>query len=1042
MIFSRNYSNQPSLTRTLIAWCLSFTVLFQTMLPSYAAVLSDAMIQSKLDNEPGIIPTGSFIPYKASESIQISAPITNYNLVSFYQALQQSHPSRITRSLGVSVGDAAVQARLIRAQIQNLTGRTLLTSVQHPNAGFGNEAAQINQLYANTFALVASGEMTRNYGDAFSPSNTVLPNLSKAIIWPEIRVIRGFSVVVPVVYLPQVIYDRYNITENITSANGTTTASNLTVDNATIRLGHTALLDVTNDLLVNNGTIRGEQDLRITAGGRLTNYSSLVSAGGNLVIGANSVESSTLVYQYDTAVGTSSAYGRIASFESGGDLLINSAGDITLAGTQVNAPGGALTVKANGDINIGGQALYETETTRYGTGSRTTSEVTYLQSELSSLETLSLIAGGSVLIDAATLHSDQGHIEILSALGITIEDETQAYQSEASGKFGKKTSTESVYQTVAIRSVLDAGKGVRLHTDFGDITLKATDITSAEGTTVDARNGALNMMLSIETDHYQYSSVKKGTFTTKTKDRGHYIEDAIPNSIVGGLAIHAAQSVSIEYEGDDNLTMEQQIEELAKLPGLVWMQEALRSPDIPDTTWTEIETQYDTWNRSDTSLSPAFAAFIAIAVAVMTQDYTLGLAKDLVGAVSTTAASNTALVTAVQAGVSSFLSQAALATGNGLVNGDVVGAMQDLASEETLKSLATAMVTAGAIAAVDAQFMEYVNGGEVPIEKLQAVRDNLTLPQQAMQAVLQSTVEAGVNNVIQGGDFEDSFKQSLAGFAASRIGEHMAQEIGTTFNNSDRTSFDKAFQYISHAAAGCITGVVRGATTYSDSSAENYCASGAGGALAGEFVGDIYKTTTGYDEKVAAVRQLADEINGFEDRALAITQNLTAEQKLLFYNFTVTGDISYLESLPDQVFYDSLDYAFDLEDLSVTQTQINNIRDSGVDMAKLTAGFAALMADGDVNVAATNGQIAAENNAFFLIMPTIKVGSALLTAWGAYELTVDIKGKIDKYKTATDESLPPDVRADAAESLANELGEDAQNALGGGDCWLCCIPSF
>ena len=112
-------------------------------------------------------------------------------------------------------------------------------------------------------------------------------------------------------------------------------------------------------------------------------------------------------------------------------------------------------------------------------------------------------------------------------------------------------------------------------------------------------------------------------FTTSTKNRGHEIETGVPNAIVGGLSVEALNGISVEYEGDASLTLDEQVAELAKFEGLEWMADVRASH--PNADWTAIELKYKEWNKSSRSISPAFAAVISIAAAIVTGAQSLAL---------------------------------------------------------------------------------------------------------------------------------------------------------------------------------------------------------------------------------------------------------------------------------------------------------------------------------------------------------------------------------------------------------------------------------
>ncbi len=532
---------------------------------------------------------------------------------------------------------------------------------------------------------------------------------------------------------------------------------------------------------------------------------------------------------------------------------------------------------------------------------------------------------------------------MLAGLGITVEDDLQEFRSYTKGTYRKRKVEESIYQTVAIRALLDAGKGVRLHSVFGDITLRATDIASSEGTSVRASGGGVNLLMTTETDHYSYSLLAKGYFTIESKQVGHTIETGVPNTIVGGFAVEALRGVTVEYEGDPSLSLDEQIERLSQFEGLEWMAE-LRA-NAPDVDWQAVELQYDTWRISNTSLTPAVAAVIAVVVSIATSGAASAFATAAVGAVTTSVGTAATISTAaIAAGVSSAISQAAVALANGAVNGDIGGALEELGSSDTLRTVAIAIVTAGALQAVDAAFFDVSTGNpesflvdSVGVSATGEVEYALSLAGQSAQAVTHAAVETGVRVLAEGGnlgDFEEFFLTALGRNVIDIVGESFAKEIGDA--SKDRRIND-ATKYIAHAALGCVLGAAQSEFGGNDGvDIERACASGAGGAVVGELVAEAVRSD--------------------------------------FFSET------------DALFRDCLEGAgSDCKRLSLGEFRemFARYKRSGVDFARLSAALAAFTFGGDVNIAAGTGANAAEHNAFWFI--PLAVFSALEKAWTVYE---------------------------------------------------------
>ncbi|MCG8672534.1 MAG: DUF637 domain-containing protein, partial [Pseudomonadales bacterium] len=721
---------------------------------------------------------------------------------------------------------------------------------------------------------------------------------------------------------------------------GTANFQNVELINATIGCERDLFLNVQNDLtIVNGGSTECDGNTNISVGGQLSLQSGHIKSVGDIKIQAHSVEAATVVHRYDYGYEQGGTYGEVTKIDSAvGEVVVRSASDIILQGVSVDA-GESITFAANGNIFLGSQQnVIQGDYRGRWKGSYT--NVDYLQTTLTAEETIKLIANGQIVIDAAEIVSSRGHLEVLAGMGITIESDLASEQFSRKGKFGKKKVTESAYQTVAIRALLDAGKGVRLHTEFGDITLRSADISTNEGASVRATHGGVNLLMTTETDHYSYSSVKEGTFTVTTKNKGHIKETGVPNTIVGGLEVEALSSVVVEYKGDDNKTLDEQISKLSGFEGLEWMSEVRNDPSL-DVDWNAVDYEYKKWRESNTSLNAAAMALVVVVVSIVTAGAgatVAGAAGTAAGTTGTsvlaTAVNSSFMQAAISAGTASLISQASVALVNGAVNGDIGGAIEDFASDETLKSLAVAMVSAGAIAELDAAFFDVDSeavsnlptDGSATSEVVQVAGDSATqsLQMQVAEALTHATVNAGVETLIQGGDFEEVFVHSLLMDATNRIGKEFANEIGDA---KKLNQIDKAQQYMAHAALGCSIGVAKAAIQDGDTDAANGCASGAGGAVIGEYVAQKIR------------EDFFNEVN-----------ELRANQEL---------SVSEMKVMYDE--YNA----------------------HGVDMARLSAALTAFALGGDVTIASDAGQNAAENNAFWFVV--IPVFIALEKAWTIYE---------------------------------------------------------
>lgn len=962
-----------------------------------AALLSNADIEADFRNNPLFQRTTNNAShlYAAPDYAEAATPVAE-NLATFFERLRTTgfkerlgQPAFIPVGVGdittfipvhqhgTLIGTPFVQSRYIREQVRLLLGRNLINTA---DTRYASEAAQLNSLYNQTLAYLRNENSTVQFGQSLN-LNQNGSGLADDIVWPEYRIINGVRVLVPIVYLSQGTVNTQQVTGHFIELNGAVSVNNLVINDVSVRLGRNAFLDVAGSLLNNRGIIQGLGDLQVLVRGALNNLSGIIQAQGNLNIGAHSVSNQTIVHRYDFGSEQSGSFGQIAQINSTtGDVTLRTYNDILVQGGIVDAPQGNITFNAGGNIYIGPQQYMEGSQTSGRRWNRQRSSTETLISEFTAGDSIKLMAAGAITIDAANLHADKGHIELLAGYGISVIDSVNTTQSSYHYKSSSRTIDENSYITVAVRSVLDAGKGIIIHSDKGDITLRATDIRSADGTRVNAANGAVNMLMTVENDHYSYNSVKESTWTIKSVQRGHNHETAVPNTIIGGFQAEALYGVAVQYEGDPNLSLDEQIAALAAMPGMEWMQTVRNDPNL-NIDWSVVDLVYEEWNRKKTTLSPAAMAVIAIAVAVAMPGAGPGIVNGML-----TAATN------------SIVTIAATATANAAVDGNnlfqsLEAGYEAVFEKDAAQQIATAMVTAAAISYIDTEFfsvdpstieaaeeaarIDAIARGLSSVETAAVVNvarasaAQLSLGMQAAQFLTNATVQTTAQHLVYGGDFEllrDGFMTNLAQQGVNLLGQYMASSIGNAFDVENPTAMETALKYISHAGAGCIVGAASSEINR-QTDTENGCVSGAGGAVVGEYIGSVARSR---DE----VEHAQDEIKLF------IKENEEYVGDLYRRGFS-TQEISEVLNLTTDIPY----YAARLDHLAA----------QGVDIARFGAAIGAFAAGADaagVNIASNTGAITAENNALFLVfavpailtsIDVIMTGMELLEIYDAFE---------------------------------------------------------
>lgn len=853
-------------------------------------------------------------------------------LDSFYEAYPKGKPTQKPKF----VGDSFVQSRLIRAQYRSLMGRYFFSGVLRSEEV---EAVETTRLYENAKTYAATNNLTLG-----NPLNNASP--TQDMIWPELKQINGKSYLVPVVHLSQNTLNN-KVAGHLIEFDSNATFAGIQLDFATLVAGYNSTIMGLGGIINNSGTIKSPGNLTLATNATFANMGGTITAAQNLSIYSNDFYNKTLVVPYKDKNGEGTRLGAVAGIGAqDGDLYIKATNNITFAGSTADA-GGTLKLNAAGDINILPVTTDGSSQFQDGHWKVNKNTTDLLMSRLVAEDTLSLIAGGVINITASELISTSGGIELLAGQGIHIIDELEETQIQKVDRKGKTTGQSSEFRTEAVRAILKAGKGVLLDTAFGDVTLKATEITSAEGAQVNARDGKVHLLMTKELEEFHLQTVKKSTWTIKTRTEDIVHENNIQNAIVGGLQVQARYGINVEYTGKEDATLKEQIEEFRKIPTMKWMadlyDQALAQGG-QNVDWEVMEEVHKELKKTKKNLSPAAMAIIAIAVAVVTGGAGLGM----LGAIKTAVISATqgvlgataaaALGSAMAAGALTLTTQAAqsLAAGNNLR--ETLNAMD---SDESLKSLAVAMVTAGAMESTQLDMFKVPEGSPV---------DMVNLAKQAGQAVVSSTVSAGVSTVIYGGntdDFLNSFKQGLMTTAVNKIGEKMANKIGAAYKDGD---INNVVRYLAHAGAGCVMGLGLAGASSSNNDESLSCFSGAGGAVTGELAADAYKAQK--------VEDLANEYKGIAEQ-LRNQRATNAQIEAIFQS-------------PEMQDYMS--------------QQIAQMKTVGVDLAKLTGAFSALAAGGDVTIASQTAENAAKNNALFLIPLAILALKAIDVALTAKEL--------------------------------------------------------
>ncbi|EOX3959726.1 DUF637 domain-containing protein [Vibrio alginolyticus] len=978
----------PPLWQKCTSYLLSFVMVGQIVLPgvaSAAEVINDATITTNVNASPQFSRVyNRERQFEKAYYIASNQVETAQDLVSFHKTLLNDNKSGLPEPLMIPIavgditvifphypvdkriGDKFVQARLIRMQMQREIDRLILPKMSIYQSGSKNidprtEKEQINYLYQNAKSFAAKysvkyGEkVTRQQVNAFKHD----------FVWPELRNINGEQVLVPVLHLTDATIDSAKIAGHTVEVSGDyANFRNITVNSGTLLTRRNAFLNATGNLSVSeHAKIIADEDLNLNVGGTLFNAGTVNADTGNANIITGQYVQKTMVHRFATKYEQGSRLGKISSVNAkNGTISISSASDIDIAGGQVT--GKNIIFNAGSNIFITSQQTTYVRNEQVNGFKEDESIVEHFGSKLTAEDSISLMASGQVVINASEVFADKGVLSILAQQGVHIANADNKFQSSRYGRFGKTTIQESEFQSIAIRSALSAGRNVMISSSMGDITLKATKIDSVDGTSVNAMLGKVHLLLAKEQDHYFFNKVKKGFWKIKTETKQDQVETAVYNSITGGVKIHATQGVTLELGQKDGQTLNDVLSELGAAEDLSWMVDLYNDPQYSE----NIELVYQRLeelhiHEKTSNLSPAAMAIIAIAVSVAMGPAGAGW----IGAGGSISSFGGISAAAMQAGAVTLATSAATS----LANGDGLdGAIEKIVSSDGLRSLAISMATAGVLNSEAFQNSSFFNSADIS-SAMNANQTSINLIEQAQDALMRSVIRSSVSTLINGGDFGDfgdSLKQNMLVAAANSLGESMAQEIKGL---AEDHNWSDAIRYIAHAGAGCVYGAAL-AEAQGGSANSLSCSSGAGGAVVGEVIGDLSRKQV---EENAKKQQafLEDKIDKLKESAKSENSDLSAVD-------LVELDRQFVEEHRGQI-----------------EAELNELKAAGVDLAKLGAGLAAFAAGGDVDIAASAGENAAENNALFLLLIPIllKVIDAVTIAADFYEVadTYDKQGQ-------------------------------------------------
>ncbi|MFM9928080.1 hemagglutinin repeat-containing protein [Variovorax sp. H27-G14] len=595
----------------------------------------------------------------------------------------------------------------------------------------------------------------------------------------------------------------------------------------------------------------------------------------------------------------------IASRLSGGSVGLFADGDINVVGSDIEAQKNAL-IKAKRRVNI----VSSTDSTSSSVDTaRTTkglfvpkltdsnidrkrvlqqhadvSSQTQRASNITAGENLTVIGDEEVTVFASHLGAGEdlyvkgGKVRMLSGLNeSSIESGTKTSRQSigttgmptrtGTGMNGKSNVTDRVYETTLAPTTL-SGKNVKLEATEGDLTLAAAQIRAEEKVTLSAVNGKLNMALVKTAKEVSQKRGESDPLYQRTRETGSYEESANYTRIDSASLALKTPKVNVEWgqkpvKEQNGAAAQQTLEQVLAVqrnqPGMGWLEQVQNDAALNklQIDWQSVPLAQREWAQKQGSLTQAGGAVVAIVVAVLTW----GVASGVGAAASSGLSGATATVAnaAVSAAVSSIASQAAVGLINN--NGDIGKVIQELTSKQGVKSIVTAMATAGVLQGLNIGLgMEGYTAANVGT----TLADGTTVGwAQVLQRNLINGVSASiVHSAIQGTSVEQGIKNGLLTGLLNTAASGSAKWIGENGPDGNQ-NLNRLAAEVAHAIAGCAVGAGR-ASGGGGASGSAGCKAGAVGAFAGHLTGQLYNPNADpeYAERTIKLGQMVSGVAG------------------------------------------------------------------------------------------------------------------------------------------------------------------------------------
>jgi Possible hemagglutinin (DUF637)/A nuclease of the HNH/ENDO VII superfamily with conserved WHH/Hemagglutinin repeat len=432
------------------------------------------------------------------------------------------------------LGDGFYEQQLIRQQIVDLTGRVLL------DPAYVDANAQYSALLDNGW--YAAEDLELAVGVTLTADQ--INNLTNDIVWMVEQEVAGEIVLVPQLYLsPQ----SANLNSVLMSDNrgaligaGGNLINNggSIVNSGTLYGGNDVLFDLNENGIQNlDGNVIAENTLHIKSEGDIKNVGGTLQGDEVILDSIGDIVNQRWAEQRDYQQGGvhewHTSIGNAAVIRGADSVTLNAGKNIDITASEVH--GGAVTLDAQGNINIGTVADNSGRQGTYYGGTLSESRVRHLSSDISS--TIKLIAN-DLTVMGSNLASD-GDIQLSSGNDLIVASVANSDSYNFLARHDGETS-HRIDRTVRHQSSTITGKGNVSLKSGNNLTVIASELEASEDLSLMGA-GDLSLLAELDSDYrYRYEEDDKW-YGSKIKTETAYDETArvVELSAGGNVQINA-----------------------------------------------------------------------------------------------------------------------------------------------------------------------------------------------------------------------------------------------------------------------------------------------------------------------------------------------------------------------------------------------------------------------------------------------------------------------------------------------------------------------